>query len=224
MFKQLRDDVQAVFDRDPAARNTLEVLLTYPGIHALILHRVAHQLWQHDLKGGARVLATFSRFLTGVEIHPAAKIGHRLFIDQIAEHAADRYGHQRIAQVHLSEKFYMEQMPKFKAHLEDATLTDLPRDEQCRDDLRAIKKVNGIPKLPKAKTQTADGKKLQRHGDFAISLFLADFAMHQECEPAAGVTVDPGADQFTPQSRTNPHRQPLMTRPHGGSLFGRRPH
>ncbi len=143
---------------------------------------------------------------------------------QIAEHAADRYGHQRIAQVHLSEKFYMEQMPKFKAHLEDATLTDLPRDEQCRDDLRAIKKVNGIPKLPKAKTQTADGKKLQRHGDFAISLFLADFAMHQECEPAAGVTVDPGADQFTPQSRTNPHRQPLMTRPHGGSLFGRRPH
>lgn len=81
MFKQLRDDVQAVFDRDPAARNTLEVLLTYPGIHALLLHRVAHQLWQHELKGSARVLATFSRFLTGVEIHPAAKIGHRLFID-----------------------------------------------------------------------------------------------------------------------------------------------
>lgn len=81
MLQQLREDIQAVFDRDPAARNTLEVLLTYPGIHALILHRVAHQMWQHELKGGARVLATFSRFLTGVEIHPAAKIGRRLFID-----------------------------------------------------------------------------------------------------------------------------------------------
>jgi len=81
MFKQLREDIQAVFERDPAARNTLEVVLTYPGIHALILHRVAHQLWQHELKGSARVLATFSRFLTGVEIHPAAKIGRRLFID-----------------------------------------------------------------------------------------------------------------------------------------------
>lgn len=95
---------------------------------------------------------------------------------QLAEHAGDRYGHARIEQIHLSEKFYMEQMPKFKSHLEDATLDDLPRDEQCRDDLRAIKKVNGVPKIPKAKTQTADGKKLQRHGDFAISLFLADFA------------------------------------------------
>lgn len=97
---------------------------------------------------------------------------------QIAEHAADRYGHQRFEQVHLTEKFYMEQMPKFKSHLEDGDLDGLPRDEQCRDDLRAIKKIGGIPKLPKAKTQTADGRKLQRHGDFAISLFLADWAMH----------------------------------------------
>jgi phage FluMu gp28-like protein len=142
---------------------------------------------------------------------------------QIAEYAADRYGHQRVAQVHLSEKFYMEQMPKFKAHLEDSTLTDLPRDEQCRDDLRAIKKIAGIPKIPKAKTQTADGRRLQRHGDFAISLFLADYAMHQECEPAAGVTVDPVADQFAPQSRINLHRPALMTRPHGRAVFGRRP-
>lgn len=96
---------------------------------------------------------------------------------QLAEHAADKYGHARIEQVHLSEKFYMEQMPKFKSHLEDATLDGLPMDDECRDDLRAIKKINGIPKIPKAKTQTADGKKLQRHGDFAISLFLADYAM-----------------------------------------------
>lgn len=141
---------------------------------------------------------------------------------QIAEHAADRYGHQRIHQVHLSEKFYMEQMPKFKAHLEDETLTGLPRDEQCRDDLRAIKKINGIPKIPKAKTQTADGKRVQRHGDFAISLFLADYAMHQEGEPAAGETVAPNPDQFTPESRSTHARQGLMQRPHAGSVFGRR--
>lgn len=99
---------------------------------------------------------------------------------QLAEHAADRYGHTRIEQIHLTEKFYMEQMPAFKAHLEDATLDGLPRDEQCRDDLRAIKKINGVPKIPKAKTQTADGRKLQRHGDFAIALFLADYAMHTD--------------------------------------------
>jgi phage FluMu gp28-like protein len=99
---------------------------------------------------------------------------------QIAEHAADRYGHDRIEQVHLSEKFYLEQMPKFKAHLEDATLDNLPLDDQCRDDLRAIKKINGVPKIPKAKTQTGDGPKLQRHGDFAVALFLADYAMHAD--------------------------------------------
>ncbi len=99
---------------------------------------------------------------------------------QLAEHAADRYGHTRIEQIHLSEKFYMEKMPAFKSHLEDATLDGLPRDEQCRDDLRAIKKINGVPKIPKAKTQTADGRKLQRHGDFAIALFLADYAMHTD--------------------------------------------
>lgn len=103
---------------------------------------------------------------------------------QLAEHAGDKCGHARIEQVHLSEKFYMEQMPKFKAHLEDATLDGLPMDDQCRDDLRAIKRINGIPKIPKAKTQTADGKKLQRHGDFAVSLFLADYAMSVE---SAGV-------------------------------------
>lgn len=99
---------------------------------------------------------------------------------QLAEHAADRYGHDRIDVIHLTEKFYMEQMPKFKAHLEDATLDNLPLDDQCRDDLRAIKKINGVPKIPKAKTQTGDGPKLQRHGDFAISVFLADYAMHSE--------------------------------------------
>jgi phage FluMu gp28-like protein len=99
---------------------------------------------------------------------------------QLAEYMADRFGHDRILQIHLSEKFYMEEMPRFKAHLEDATLDGLPRDEECRDDLRAIKVVGGIPKIPRAKTQTADGRRVQRHGDFAISLFLADHAMRRE--------------------------------------------
>lgn len=144
---------------------------------------------------------------------------------QIAEHAADRYGHQRFEQIHLTEKFYLEQMPKFKSHLEDGNLDGLPRDEQCRDDLRAIKKIGGIPKIPKAKTQTGDGKKLQRHGDFAISLFLADWAMHQECEPAAGATVEATAEvkasQFTPESRSQHNRQTLLQRPVSGAVFGR---
>lgn len=79
--RHLKEDIQAVFDRDPAARNTLEVLLTYPGVHALMLHRLAHLLWQQDKKGVARYISSTNRFLTGIEIHPAAKIGRRFFID-----------------------------------------------------------------------------------------------------------------------------------------------
>ena len=81
MIKQLKDDIKAVFARDPAARNTLEVLTTYPGIHALIMHRMAHELWKKEYKGTARLLSSFSRFATGIEIHPGAKIGKRFFID-----------------------------------------------------------------------------------------------------------------------------------------------
>lgn len=81
MLKQLKEDVQAVFARDPAARNRLEVLTTYPGIHALMMHRVAHELWKKDCKTSARILSSFSRFATGIEIHPGAKIGRRFFID-----------------------------------------------------------------------------------------------------------------------------------------------
>jgi len=79
--KDLKDDIDAVFNRDPAARNSLEVLLTYPGIHALILHRSAHSLWHHDHKFAARAISYGSRMMTGIEIHPAAKIGKRFFID-----------------------------------------------------------------------------------------------------------------------------------------------
>ncbi|NHB58567.1 serine O-acetyltransferase [Acinetobacter shaoyimingii] len=81
MLKQLKEDIQAVFARDPAARNTFEVLTTYPGIHALIMHRVAHELWLKEHKTSARMLSSFSRFATGIEIHPGAKIGKRFFID-----------------------------------------------------------------------------------------------------------------------------------------------
>ncbi|TXD97879.1 serine O-acetyltransferase [Psychrobacter frigidicola] len=77
----LKEDIDAVFTRDPAARNSMEVLLTYPGIHALILHRSAHFLWQHDHKLAARVISYGSRIITSIEIHPAAKIGRRFFID-----------------------------------------------------------------------------------------------------------------------------------------------
>lgn len=81
MFRNLREDIRAVFDRDPAARSFWEVLTCYPGIHALILHRLAHWLWGHRLRWLARFTAHLSRFLTGIEIHPGATIGRRFFID-----------------------------------------------------------------------------------------------------------------------------------------------
>jgi len=81
MFKRLREDIACVFERDPAARNAFEVLTNYPGVHALILHRLSHALWRRGCKWLARSLSTFSRWLTGIEIHPGAKIGRRFFID-----------------------------------------------------------------------------------------------------------------------------------------------
>lgn len=81
MFQRIRDDIRSVFERDPAARSTLEVLLTYPGLHAVWAHRVAHCLWRWRLKLLARVLAQLTRWLTGIEIHPGAAIGNRFFID-----------------------------------------------------------------------------------------------------------------------------------------------
>ncbi len=81
MFARIKEDVQSVFRRDPAARNTFEVLTNYPGLHALLLHRLAHKLWRHRLFWLGRSLSTFSRWLTGDEIHPGAQIGRRFFID-----------------------------------------------------------------------------------------------------------------------------------------------
>jgi serine O-acetyltransferase len=81
MFDRLREDIQSVFDRDPAARNTFEVLTTYPGLHALLMHRMAHLLWNFHLKWLGRFVSYISRMITGIEIHPGARIGRRFFID-----------------------------------------------------------------------------------------------------------------------------------------------
>ena len=81
MFKTLSDDMQAVLDRDPAARSKLEVLLCYPGLHAVLIHRVAHALWRRGWLLSARLLSQFARWLTGIEIHPGAQLGRRLLID-----------------------------------------------------------------------------------------------------------------------------------------------
>jgi serine O-acetyltransferase len=81
MFARLRSDIQCILDRDPAARSAWEVLTCYPGLHALIYHRRAHWCWTHGLKWLGRFTSHVSRWLTGIEIHPGAKIGERVFID-----------------------------------------------------------------------------------------------------------------------------------------------
>jgi serine O-acetyltransferase len=81
MFDRTREDIRCVFDRDPAARTVWEVLTCYPGFHALTFHRLAHALWGMGLKWLGRVVSHLSRFLTGIEIHPGATIGRRVFID-----------------------------------------------------------------------------------------------------------------------------------------------
>lgn len=80
-FKNIALDMKSIYDRDPAARNWLEVILCYSGVHALISHRFANLLWRCHLKTLARFLSTLSRWWTGIEIHPGAKIGRRFFID-----------------------------------------------------------------------------------------------------------------------------------------------
>ncbi len=81
MFEGIREDIRSVFHRDPAARTSVEVLLNYPGLHAVLMHRLAHKLWTMDFKLSARFISSFSRWLTGIEIHPGATIGRRFFID-----------------------------------------------------------------------------------------------------------------------------------------------
>ena len=81
MFARLREDIACILERDPAARSRWEVLTCYPGLHALVMHRWAHALWQHGLRWPARFVSHLSRWLTGIEIHPGAVIGRRVFID-----------------------------------------------------------------------------------------------------------------------------------------------
>ncbi|MEH7010812.1 serine O-acetyltransferase [Neobacillus niacini] len=81
MFKRMREDIDVVFEQDPAARSNLEVILTYSGLHAIWAHRIAHAFFKRKFYFLARVISQISRFFTGIEIHPGAKIGRRFFID-----------------------------------------------------------------------------------------------------------------------------------------------
>ncbi|MBU3934012.1 MAG: serine O-acetyltransferase [Candidatus Omnitrophica bacterium] len=81
MFKRIAEDIRTAFREDPAARNVIEVLLCYPGLHAIWMHRIAHLFWRYRLRLLARLISHVSRFLTGIEIHPGAKLGRRFFID-----------------------------------------------------------------------------------------------------------------------------------------------
>jgi serine O-acetyltransferase len=81
VFTQFREDIKTVFKKDPAARSVLEILLCYPGFHAVVMHRIAHRLWGIKLYFLARLISHINRFLTGIEIHPGAHFGRRVFID-----------------------------------------------------------------------------------------------------------------------------------------------
>lgn len=81
MFKTIKEDIQSIFEKDPAAKNILEVLICYPGLHVIWLHRLSHFLYNHKFYTIARIISQIGRFLTGIEIHPGAKIGKKVFID-----------------------------------------------------------------------------------------------------------------------------------------------
>ena len=81
MFQRLSDDIEAVVERDPAARSKWEVLLCYPGVHAILIHRLTHALWERGWLVTARFISQIGRWLTGIEIHPGARLGRRLLID-----------------------------------------------------------------------------------------------------------------------------------------------
>ena len=81
MFERMKEDINVAFQNDPAARSKLEVILCYPGVHALWLHRISHYLWRKRWTISSRLISHLNRFLTGIEIHPAAEIGRGVFID-----------------------------------------------------------------------------------------------------------------------------------------------
>ncbi|MFM8332999.1 MAG: serine O-acetyltransferase [Candidatus Methylumidiphilus sp.] len=81
MLNKIKEEFGCIFERDPAAQSYFEILTTYPGVHAVLIHRLSHRLWRIGLRGPARFVAHLARWLTGIEIHPGAEIGRRLFID-----------------------------------------------------------------------------------------------------------------------------------------------
>ncbi len=81
MLERFRSEIKAIKEKDPAARNTIEIILCYPGVWALFMHRISHYLWKHSFKLLARINSNLARFLTGIEIHPGAQFGKRVFID-----------------------------------------------------------------------------------------------------------------------------------------------
>jgi serine O-acetyltransferase len=81
MFQKIKEDIKSVFEKDPAAKNIIEVLICYPGLHAIWFHKIAHLLYNHRFHTSARLISHLARFLTGIEIHPGAKIGRKVFID-----------------------------------------------------------------------------------------------------------------------------------------------
>lgn len=114
----------------------------------------------------------------------------------LAEFAQQKWGTLRIEAVKLSDSFYLENMPHFQAGFQDGTLLDIPRDDEIRDDLRAIKKIRGVPKLGPARTQAGGDKKQQRHGDGAIALFLGDYAMRQDVTPIEWTPAPPRSSRW----------------------------
>ncbi len=81
MFKRFKEEINTIYEKDPAAKNIFEIFLAYPGFHAILMHRLAHSLWKRKIPVIPRVISHFSRFITGIEIHPGATIGKRFFID-----------------------------------------------------------------------------------------------------------------------------------------------
>ena len=105
ILEKFREDLSVVFQRDPAARNYFEILTTYPGVHALILHRLAHFLWSIKLKLIARIFSHLARIFTGIEIHPGAQIGRRFFIDHGWKKIFDAIHHSKVICFHLGLYF-----------------------------------------------------------------------------------------------------------------------
>jgi phage FluMu gp28-like protein len=150
----------------------------------------------------------------------------------LAEATAQRYGTQRVQRIMLTRAFYLEHMPKLKAALEDATLQDIPRDEQLRDDLRAITVIDGVPQIASGDTTRSaaaraaaaeGGGKVKRHGDFAVSAFLAIYASQQPggeiawtAAPAAAGRYAERADDSGGKLRMRPDPGRDLRRPSGG--------